>query len=485
MILKSLLFKKMKYVLVGFSAVALLLGSLSTARVFAFGNNVFVASARSNSPTPTPIPRYTYGTFESIDNLNSVKKSDPYNGSYRRNILDCTFDNFSRFCSENGYTLSLGREDFINLLVNAWNCTASSEYNIYGGNVLNYFLDRFKCNTFISSYSSQRAVLNFVFIPFAPSSVELNKSGSVNFSSSSVPWVLTFNYNNSSGGGSLCGISVNPSFNSSVQYFAWSSGNSSDPYSTGVFVASQTPVNSKSVYDTIHNGYEATGDRGNVGYVLHLQMVFDFQYQNLWTWSCQILSRPNYQLSWGWDGNYQIIARDYFTNVGYFDRTSAPACDFSVPLCISYHFYHLQNGLVLNNYDQGNYTHGYNATIQYNGFNSFNFGIDSLTSEIEALYIPEPLYPSPTPILSIYPTITPTPMPLAWDSDIDSFSDGDVLGFLENWSNKLAQIPVLFTGAMFCSKVIGYIFHYFDWASFLLFVPMIAFLAFLIGRARS
>lgn len=97
----------------------------------------------------------------------------------------------------------------------------------------------------------------------------------------------------------------------------------------------------------------------------------------------------------------------------------------------------------------------------------------------------EPLYPSPTPIPTALPTVSPTPLPLAYDSNIDSFNDGSTLGFLDTLKPTFDSLIGNFTGISFVSQSIGYLYHYIPHFAFLFFVPLIAFLSFLIGRNKS
>lgn len=95
------------------------------------------------------------------------------------------------------------------------------------------------------------------------------------------------------------------------------------------------------------------------------------------------------------------------------------------------------------------------------------------------------IFPTPTPLPIVKPTITPTPLPLAYDSNIDGFSDGSTLGFLDILKPEFDKLISSFTGIGFVSQTIGYMYHYIPQFAFLWVVPLIAFLSFILGRNKS
>lgn len=95
------------------------------------------------------------------------------------------------------------------------------------------------------------------------------------------------------------------------------------------------------------------------------------------------------------------------------------------------------------------------------------------------------IFPTPTPLPTVRPTITPTPLPLAYDSNIDGFSDGSTLGFLDTLKPEFDKLISSFTGIGFVSQTIGYMYHYIPQFAFLWVVPLIAFLSFILGRNKS
>lgn len=92
--------------------------------------------------------------------------------------------------------------------------------------------------------------------------------------------------------------------------------------------------------------------------------------------------------------------------------------------------------------------------------------------------------PTLTPIPTVIPTLSPTPIILPYDSSVDLVSDGSTIGFLDTIQGTFDGLQGLAVLTFF-GDLITFIYHESNvFGVLLLFIPLISFIVFLIGRSK-
>lgn len=234
-------------------------------------------------------------------------------------------------------------------------------------------------------------------------------------------------------------IVLQDSANSSV-YAPSPVGNNTIPFSTSYLISDATQAPSSLGFDI--------SDYSNDSFMV----VFNLTYNNYSIWTANRLNTNPFILARTTNSNNRIIL------------LSAPVYFYSSSLGVSF--------TVANENVSIPYLEIY-PSILGNYYQDETYVFPTFTP-----------IPTLTPIPTVIPTLSPTPIILPYDSSVDLVSDGSTMGFLDTIQGTFDGLQGL-TVLTFFGDLITFIYHESNvFGILLLFIPLISFIVFLIGRSK-